>query len=58
MQEKNKIKPTNRITKAEFKEGMAVYLKEKLSTKEKGIKFLQELGVLTKSGKLTKNYGG
>jgi hypothetical protein len=58
MQKKNQIKPTSSITKAEFKEGLAAYLKEKLSTKEKGLKFLQELGVLTESGELTKNYGG
>ncbi|WP_375560296.1 hypothetical protein ACE193_21735 [Bernardetia sp. OM2101] len=57
MESKNQ-KPTRTLSKSEFKEEMKVYLKEKLSTKEKGIKFLQELGVLTESGKLTKNYGG
>ena len=56
MQKKNQT--PRPLTKSEFKEEMQVYLKEKLSTKEKGLKFLQELGVLTKSGKLTKNYGG
>ncbi len=57
MQKKNQ-KLTRHLTKTEFKEEMEVYLKEKLSTKEKGLKFLQELGVITETGKLTKNYGG
>lgn len=56
MQKRNQ-KQGKRITKEEFSKAIDRVF-DNIKTREDAVKFMQELGVLDKNEKITKNYGG
>lgn len=56
MQKKNQ-KHEKKLTKAEFSASIDKFF-DNIKTREEAVKFMQDIGVIDKNEKITKNYGG